>query len=121
MLKEEQLFMAITNTSSKIDDETWLLDSAASNHMTPNEYVFTSLDRSLSTRVLIGNTEWLAAIGMGIVKIHIFSGAKFVHDVYFLPEICQNLLSLGQLVEQRYALHFEDLKCDIYDEHKVIL
>jgi hypothetical protein len=35
---------------------------------------------------------------------------------YFVPKLDQNLLSIGQLMEHDYVLHFEGCTCTIYDE-----
>nr|KYP35474.1 Retrovirus-related Pol polyprotein from transposon TNT 1-94 [Cajanus cajan] len=43
------------------------------------------------------------------------SGTKYISDVLYVPEINQNLLSVGQMLEKSYTLHFEDMKCTIFD------
>ena len=40
---------------------------------------------------------------------------KYISGVLFIPEINQSLLSMGQMLERHYALHFEDVKCTIFD------
>ena len=39
-----------------------------------------------------------------------------MNDVLFVPKLNQNLLSVGQLVENGYRLHFEDIGCTIFDK-----
>ena len=43
------------------------------------------------------------------------SGAKLISDVLYVPEIDQNLLSVGQLLEKGFKLFFEHKHCLIHD------
>ena len=43
------------------------------------------------------------------------SGTKVISDVLFVPEIDQNLLRLGQLLEKNNSLVFKDKTCIIND------
>ena len=54
--------------------------------------------------------------GKGTVAISSCSGTKFISDVLYVPEINQNLLSVGQLIEKGYKVVFEDKSCLIKDE-----
>ena len=40
---------------------------------------------------------------------------KLIYDVLFVPDIDQNLLSVGQLVEKGFKVYFEDRNCIIKD------
>ena len=54
--------------------------------------------------------------GKGIISVKTKKGTKYVNDVLFVPKLNQNLLSVGQLVENGYRLHFEDGGCTIFDK-----
>ena len=43
------------------------------------------------------------------------SGEKLISDVLYVPEIDQNLLSVGQLLEKGFKLFFEHKHCLIRD------
>jgi hypothetical protein len=43
------------------------------------------------------------------------TGLKLIFDVLYVPEINQNLLSVGQLLEKGYKVLFEDKFCFITD------
>ena len=45
------------------------------------------------------------------------SGIKYISDVLFVPKINQSLLSVGQMMEKNYSLHFKDMKCTIFDPY----
>ena len=40
---------------------------------------------------------------------------KLIYDVLFVPDIDQNLLSVGQLVEKGFKVYLEDKNCIIKD------
>ncbi|CAJ2652692.1 unnamed protein product [Trifolium pratense] len=112
--QEEQLFMAscYSTGSSK---ETWLIDSGCTNHMTHNVGIFKELDKSFFSKVTIGNGEHVDVKGKGVVAVETPSGIKYISDVLFVPEINQSLLSVGQMMEKNYSLHFKDKRCTILD------
>ena len=43
------------------------------------------------------------------------TGLKLISNVLYVPEINQNLLSIGQLLEKRYKVLFENNFCLITD------
>ena len=43
------------------------------------------------------------------------SGEKLISDVLYVPEIDQNLLSVGQLLEKGFKLFFKHKHCLIHD------
>ncbi|PHT67548.1 hypothetical protein T459_27035 [Capsicum annuum] len=77
----------------------WHIDSAASNHMTGNQKLFSNLSKTPSTHEIVtANGHVLSASGMGSIKP--FS------EVLCEPKLTANLLSVGQLVEQNYLVIF---------------
>ena len=40
-----------------------------------------------------------------------------VKNIYYTPDLKQNLLSIGQMLEKNYKLVFEDRMCKIYDKN----
>jgi hypothetical protein len=112
--EEEQLFVA-TCLSTNHSSESWLIDSGCTNHMTYDKGLFKELVNAESSKVRIGDGSYLAVKGRGTIAIEGCSGTKLVSDVLFVPEINQNLLSVGQLVEKGYKLLFENKMCQIKD------
>ncbi|XP_021297300.1 uncharacterized protein LOC110426416 [Herrania umbratica] len=110
---EEQLFMA-----QIADDEernTWLIDSGCSNHLTGNDQLFTKLDRNFRARVRIGNGIYLKIMGIGTVVVETVNCTKYISEVHYVPEVTQNLPSVGQLAENHYTLLFKEQFCTIFD------
>ena len=50
-----------------------------------------------------------------MIAIESQTGLKLIYDVLFVPDIDQNLLSVGQLVEKEFKVYFEDRNCIIKD------
>jgi predicted aspartyl protease len=112
--QEKQLFVA-TCFASKHASDCWLIDSGCTNHMTNDENLFKQIDKSSVSKVRIGNGDYNPVKGKGIVAIEGNSGIKLISDVLFVPEIDQNLLSVGQLLEKGYSVVFKDKHCSISD------
>ena len=87
--------------------------------MTHNADIFKELNQSYFSKVIIGNGESVDVKGIGTVAVKTPSGIKYISDVLYVPEINQSLLSVGQMLEKNYTLHFEDKKCTIFDPHGV--
>ncbi|PKI45771.1 hypothetical protein CRG98_033778 [Punica granatum] len=64
----DQLFVASCFTSSTPCDG-WHVDSSCTNHMTSDEKLFRSLDKSMKSKVRIGNGEYLTVEGKGTVAM----------------------------------------------------
>ncbi|XP_038889190.1 uncharacterized protein LOC120079069 [Benincasa hispida] len=95
----------------------WLVDSGCTNHMTNDKELFKDIDKSFKPRVKIGNGEYLEVKGKTTVSIESCAGIKLITKVLFVPEIDQNLLSVGQLVEKGFKVLFEEEKCLISDSN----
>ncbi|GKV53768.1 hypothetical protein SLEP1_g60283, partial [Rubroshorea leprosula] len=96
--------------------DSWLIDSGCTNHMTPNAAIFKSLDRKYNSKVRLGNGELMEVKGKGVVAVETQTGIKYIHDVLFVPNINYSLISVGQLIEHGYVLHFHDKICEVEDE-----
>nr|GMD21951.1 Retrovirus-related Pol polyprotein from transposon RE1 [Ipomoea batatas] len=107
--EEEQMFVASCFTSkSSSSSYCWILDSGCTNHMTGDEELFRELDRSQVSNVRIGNGDCIPVKGKGTVAIESYTGTKLISDVLYVPDIDQNLLSVGQLVEKGFKVIFEN-------------
>jgi len=112
--EEEQLFVATCFAISNSSDK-WLIDSGCTNHMSFDRELFKELDTCVASKVKIGNGEHIAVKGKGTVAIESMSGTKLIKDVLFVPNISQNLLSVGQLIQKGFKVIFESDQCLIKD------
>ncbi|KAJ8751984.1 hypothetical protein K2173_000730 [Erythroxylum novogranatense] len=75
-------------------------DSGCTNHMTNDQTLFIEIDKTLISKVKIGNGEFISVKGKGTVAIESLTGLKHITDVLYVPDIDQNLLSVPLLEDQ---------------------
>ena len=110
----ETLFITC-NVAQKNTNDLWFLDSGCSNHMTGNKEFFENLDTSIKSEVKLGNNEIVEVNGKGTVNVITRHGKKSISDVYFVPGLKHNLISVGQLSQKGYRVVFEKNLCTIFD------
>ncbi|KAG8490543.1 hypothetical protein CXB51_013685 [Gossypium anomalum] len=113
--QEEHVFSVSSLVTASKGKYSWLVDSGCSHHMAADVNLFKELDKSFSSRIRIGNGSLIEANGRGDVLISSSSGNKLITDMLYVPDIDQNLLSVGQLVEKGYSLFFRSGSCVIED------
>lgn len=96
--------------------DLWLLDSGCSNHMTGNKDLISCIDTSTNSEITLGDDSRVKAQGKGIVPILTKQNQrKEIHDVYYVPNLKHNLISVGQLMEHGYDIIFKGTTC-IFDK-----
>ncbi|XP_040960208.1 uncharacterized protein [Gossypium hirsutum] len=79
----------------------WYLDNGASNHMCGRKELFTELDETVHGQITFGDNSHAEIKGKGKVVITQRNGEKkYISDVYYVPALKSNLISLGQLLEK---------------------
>ncbi|KAJ1704767.1 hypothetical protein LUZ63_004546 [Rhynchospora breviuscula] len=113
---QQKLFMA--KTEEKLDiSKIWFLDSGCSNHMTGYKHLFNQLDESYKLNVALGDDKQIRVEGKGTVAVQTNQHTtRLLKNVYFIPKLTQNLLSVGQLIECGNSVIFENKKCTIIDK-----
>ena len=110
----DQLFVATCFFGMELS-ESWLIDNGCTNHMTQDKDLFRELRNTNTLTVRIGNDQYITLEGKRTIAISSCSGTKLISDVLYVFEIDQNLLSVGQLIENDYKVVFEDKSCLIKD------
>lgn len=95
----------------------WNIDSGCTNHMANGASFFNSLDRSIKTKVGMGNEKIVQAEGKGSISLKTKKGTKLISDVLFIPKLDQNLLSVVQMIKKGNSVVFKMDLCSIYDSH----
>ena len=67
------------------------------------------------SKVRIGNGGYTSTKGKGTIIISTSFSIKTISDVLYVPDIDQNLLSVGQLIEKGFKVSFENQHCLIFD------
>jgi hypothetical protein len=85
--------------------------------MTGNKELFSCIDSSLSSDITLGDDSLVKVQGKGTLPIFTKQDVKKdIHDVYHVPDLKHNLLSVGKLIEHGYKVLFEGASCRIYDK-----
>ncbi|XP_059650309.1 uncharacterized protein LOC132296087 [Cornus florida] len=87
----------------------WYLDTGCSNHMCGDKSAFSNLDESFYNSVKFGDDSKVSVMGKGNVKIHIKEKSnQIISNIFFVPNLKTNLLSVGQLQEKGYEISIKD-------------
>ncbi|EOY13053.1 Uncharacterized protein TCM_031572 [Theobroma cacao] len=118
-LDGEVLFM-VKKVDSDKKNNVWLIDSGCSNHLTGCKENFISLNENFRTQMEVGNGDMLLILGTGIVGVQTPGDIKLAANVYFAPNVCQNLLSVVEMRNKCFPLNWVTLKhfafnCTLYD------
>jgi hypothetical protein len=85
-------------TPVSMSDYMWVLvlDTGANNHMTGSRSMLTQIDSNVQGTVQLGDGSRVTIQGMGSVVMQDQSrGHKVLTDVYYIPEMKCNIVSLG--------------------------
>ncbi|PNX67617.1 retrovirus-related Pol polyprotein from transposon TNT 1-94, partial [Trifolium pratense] len=111
--------MMATTCDDNVKSEEWYLNSGCSNHMTPYREWLTSFDASKKSSIKLVDGRKLVVEGIGNIVIKSKKGGKvIISDVFFVPEMSCNLLSLGQLVQKGFSVNMEDNALKLFDKMK---
>ncbi|KAI5446607.1 hypothetical protein KIW84_014444 [Lathyrus oleraceus] len=116
--EEELLLMSYLEKHQANREEVWFLNSGCSNHMTGCKDWFFELEEGLNRSVKLGNETRMSVGGKGSVKVQVNGATQVIPEVYYVPELKNNLLSLGQLQERGLAILIRDGTCKVYHPKK---
>ena len=110
--EEELLLMAYLDFKQGKTEE-WFLDSGCNNHnhMSGNKDWFSELDENFRHAVKLGNDTRIVIMGKGSVRLNVDRVTHIISHVYYVPELKNNLLSIGQLQEKGLSILIENGKC----------
>jgi hypothetical protein len=91
-------------------NKQWLMDSAASNHMTNNE------NGLYNVRKYMGNQHIQVANGDNLPILSIGNLGSYFKNIFVSPKLSTSLLSVGQMVENDCEIHFDRHGCCVQDQ-----
>ncbi|KAM1882749.1 hypothetical protein ACFX13_004199 [Malus domestica] len=115
------LLMAHVEVKEAEKKYIWFLDSGCSNHMCGRREVFIEMDDSFRESVKLGNDSSLSVKGKDKVRLEMHGIMHVITGVFFVPELKNNLLSIGQLQERGLAVLMQHGKCKIFHLEKGII
>ena len=94
------MFLSYQATEEHCSSYLWLLDSGCINHMTGKRSLLSSLDSSVVTNIKLGDDFLVLAKGKGTIPVLTKQNEKmFIHEVFYVPHLTVNLISIGQLLQ----------------------
>jgi len=118
---EEVLLIAYVDNSKlkTLKCGTWT--QGCCNHMTGNKCLFSNLNENFRENVKLGNNSSIRVMGKGNVQVLMNRKKENIGDVFYVPELKSNLISIGQLQEADYAIVIQKGSCHIYDSEKELI
>uniref|UniRef100_A0A2N9G7D6 CCHC-type domain-containing protein n=1 Tax=Fagus sylvatica TaxID=28930 RepID=A0A2N9G7D6_FAGSY len=121
-MEEEELALTVT-TPEQIDYKNdWIVDSGCSNHMTGDKHKLQNLSEYKGGRVVVtaDNSRLpIAHIGKTIVTPRYNSNQVPLQDVYHVPGMKKNLLSVAQLTLSGHYVLFGPQDVKVYRDLKI--
>jgi phage antirepressor YoqD-like protein len=102
--QQDYMFVARHEAMVAKEKNVWLVDSGSTSHMVKDKELFVTLDEQERTSVVVGNKAVIQSKGKGTVRINTKKGARYIQDVLLVPELENNLLSVGQIVDNDYSI-----------------
>ena len=104
------------------EDNTWLIDSGASKHMSGYKETFTDLVMKDSSRkVRLGDDRPCSIKGKGTTSYKLISSRQLkMEDVLFVPELKRNLLTISRLEKKGFKVAFANGEVLIWPKGKTI-
>ncbi|XP_023519364.1 uncharacterized protein LOC111782798 [Cucurbita pepo subsp. pepo] len=117
--EEEELLLMTYTKKSKVEREgIWFLDFGCSNHMTEEKTWFLSLTKVSKHSVRLGNNSKLAVEERGSVRFEVEGITQTVTNVYYVPNLTNNLLSIGQLQEKHLVILIKEGTRRVYHQQR---
>lgn len=121
LLNQERLMPEIYNEKEGNKD-IWYLDNGASNHMTGYRDKFQLLDETITDKVRFGDGSIVQIMGKGTVVFTCNNGdQKVFQEVYYIPKLCSNIISLGQMTEDGHEVHMAGETMKVFDRSRKLL
>ncbi|XP_058783225.1 uncharacterized protein LOC131657891 [Vicia villosa] len=96
-------------TDNHVESKIWLLDLGCLNHMTGQKVWLANFDESKKSKEKLVDNSSLQAEGTGNIVFHMINGRKnMIKDMFYVPCMKSNLLSVGQLVEKGLSVFMKD-------------
>jgi len=92
-----ELFTFLVPMGEKSGEDTWIIDSGASDHMTYERSYFTHLSSSHVSSVTNANGETFPVLGTCSIQI---TPSLTLHNVLYVPALSHHLISVPQINAQ---------------------
>lgn len=99
---------ALLGSSLVCQADQWIMDSGCTNHMCMNKDWFSSMVMVDGGAIFMGNDHACETLGVGKIKLKLHDGSVHVlTNVWYVPDLKKNLISLGALDSKGYRITLE--------------
>ncbi|KAG6498334.1 hypothetical protein ZIOFF_046246 [Zingiber officinale] len=123
LMATEEKDLALTTTPEQIDYKNdWIVDSDCSNHMTGDKEKLQNLSQYKGARMVVtaDNSRLpIAHVGKTVIMPRYNSNQVPLQDVYHVPGMKKNLLSVAQLTSSGYYVLFGPENVKVYRNLKI--
>ncbi|CAG4914890.1 unnamed protein product [Colias eurytheme] len=109
----------LTALSASVQSDVWIIDSGASSHMCNDRNKLNNFVPGYVTEVKVANGEKLFTAGRGDVIVNLKLGIKTISEVYHVPNLATNLLSVSALTRKGFKVIFDKKCCKIFNGNKL--
>ena len=118
--------MTCYDSLSQCDDESWFLDSGASDHLSRNLKWFVNYKQfDVPLNVKIGNGSIIEALGSGRINLVSIVDGETINchfeNVLYVPDVAMNLVSVGCVMDKGFKLKTDMQKCVLMKDGKTIV
>lgn len=124
LLDETQVVLALPNDRKEKQTESnlWYLDNGASNHMTGCKAKFSELNEEMTRMVRSGDSSTVEIKGKGSITFKCKTWEeRILHEVYYIPELRSNIISLGKMSEKGNRVILKGNYLWIFDKNERML
>jgi hypothetical protein len=113
---------AATDIPEDRDMKRWVLDTGATNHMTGFRDAFSDLDTGVVGMVRFGAGFVVLIEGRGTILFSCKNGEhRTLGNIYFIPRLTTNIISVGQLDEVGFKVLIEEGMMRVFNEERRLL
>lgn len=113
-------YVLLTALAVNVHTHLWYIDSGATNHMCNNRQIMSDFVMDTSLEVKVANGEKLRIGGRGVVTLRLKDCEVTITNVFYVPNLSANLLSVSELVRKGRKVTFDSKGCTICNGKEVI-
>ncbi|XP_061336666.1 uncharacterized protein LOC133283767 [Gastrolobium bilobum] len=120
--QEDGTLLMVRNNNVGEHENTWYLDSGASNHICGKRNMFVKLDESVNGNISFEDESKTPVKGKCKILIRLKDGRhEFISNVYYVPNMKNNILSLGQLLQKGFDVHLRNNTLSLRDNQNNLI
>lgn len=86
--------------------------------MSGNKSLFSDFDDTFRENVKLGNNTSICVMGKGNINVSMNNIMYTITNVFYVPALKSNLISLGHLQEKGFSIVIQKSYCQIHHPHK---